>query len=194
MEVTAGIATLDIPALLAGARKRIILHAAIYGPFAKSKPHRDGLLTALGRSSFEQLDIIALADDQPWTSAFLEALRFESPIEERFQAVKASKDFLEELKTAYPDTVQIRSLSTFPCLPIIIVDDTIIFGQYAHSEILAADGFWGKMQADVAELFHWATTKTLPNDANELDKAAYRLVSECHHAITSGTQWEENDG
>jgi len=184
MELFAGIEPLNLPSRFAAANRRIVLHAAIYGPFADSQPHRDGLAAALTKSTFEALDVIAMDEDEPWTGHFLHALRFGQSSEAQIGAVEASRNFLEILRTNSAGKIRIHGQRTIPCLPIVIIDDTIIFGQYAHCGEFAAAGFWGMIEADVETLFQWAATGSAPADASKTDIAAYRLVCECHTAMT----------
>lgn len=188
MRMVAGIGALNLPARFAQARTRIVLHAAVYGPFAKSQPHRESLFTALERASFEELDVIALDGIETWTASFMEALRFGSTHEEQTDVISESTAFLKELQTAFPDKVRIHPQKTIPCQPILIVDDTIIFGQYAHCSLHAADGFWGITEADIAKLLAWATEGDIPSTASSEEIGLFRLVSECFHAMKGGQQ------
>lgn len=183
MRIVAGIESLNLPSLFAAARKRIILHAAVYGPFANSKPHRDGLATALRKPSFERLDVIALDAEMPWAASFMNALRFQASKKEQDATLLASTGFLHQLKGVQPEKVHIHPHSAIPCLPILVVDDTVVFGQYAHSCVHAARGFWTSVEVDVEKLMKWARNNHLPDDASETEIAASRLVSECHHAM-----------
>lgn len=186
MRVVAGIDALDLPSLFAKARKRIVLHAAIYGPFADSAPHRTGLETALAKESFKRLDIVALGCATPWASPFMHALRFDEDETRHRRIIAESRQFLDTLTTGYPEKVRVYAVSTFPCLPILIIDNTILSGQYAHCEAYAAHGLWSVLEADVDTLFDWAENGGLPKNASAEAIAAYRLVSECHHAMTGG--------
>lgn len=185
MQLVAGIQSCGLPKRFANAQHRIILHAAIYGPFSASEDHRNGLEQALGRSSFERMDIIALTADsrQPWKAQFLDALRHNETEEAHAQALQDSDAFLDELKQAHGQKTFIHPLTTFPCQPIVIVDNTILFGQYAHCTTYAANGFWGMVETDVDKLFGWAKDGQIPPAANDDEIAAYRMVSDCHHAM-----------
>lgn len=180
----AGIEPLDLPARFANARTRIILHAAVYGPFATSAPHRDGLAAALARPSFERLDIIAVSDSQPWSAPFMRALRLGESEQAHAETLRTSHDYLRELDDNGRGKVRIHRQTSIPSLPVIVIDDTLVFGQYAHCETYAADGFWGVLETDVDKLFLWTKTGGPPDHASAEDVAAYRIVHECHHAMT----------
>ncbi|WP_319542990.1 hypothetical protein [uncultured Pseudodesulfovibrio sp.] len=187
MKLTANIESLGIPELFGNATKRILLHAAVYGPFAQSRPHKSGLTKALARKSFERLNIIALTAGHPqsYRNHFLEILRTGASKETQMDTVHASDAFLEKLKATYPAKVFIHPQTTAPCQPIIIVDNTIIFGQYAHCTTYAAHGFWGIIHTDVDKLLRWSEGN-IPAEATDEEIAAYRLVCECRHAMQYG--------
>ncbi|NDV28165.1 hypothetical protein [Desulfovibrio sp. JC010] len=185
MKLVCGVGELGIPAMLAKAEHRIVFHAAVYGPFLKSKPHIQGLEKALSRPGFSRLDVIAVqsADENRWTDPFLNALRFGISRQSVADELDYSRSFLGELAGRYPDKVNVYPAGNLPCLPLVIVDDTICFGQYAHACFHAPEGFWGCVEADVEALFSWAESGRVPPGANADEVAAFRLVSECSRAM-----------
>ncbi|CCO25032.1 hypothetical protein [Maridesulfovibrio hydrothermalis] len=181
MKIVAGVDALDLPVLFRTAKRRIILHAAIYGPFARSEAHCEALAEALSNPVFKQLDIIALQPDKQsgWAELFLQVLRpgvFKENIE---QELRESQDFLNDLAVKHPVKVNIHYLQEQPFQPIVIVDDIICFGQYAYADVPAPVGFWAMVEADVGKLLEWAEEGGAPQDATAVELAAYRLVSEC---------------
>ncbi|WP_432736906.1 hypothetical protein [Maridesulfovibrio sp. FT414] len=188
MKFVCGVGELGFPALFAGARRRIILHAAVYGPFAESEPHRSGLEEALARSSFGRLDVLALlpGGNEPWRIPFLEVLRSGIPRQDVEAEIVRSAEFLMDLSRRYPGKVRVHFTSVLPCFPVVIVDDEICFGQYSHASVPAPGGFWGRVSADVERLLGWAEEGRIPAQAQAEAAAAYRLVSECVVAMKSG--------
>ncbi|MUM77766.1 hypothetical protein GKC30_08985 [Pseudodesulfovibrio sp. F-1] len=185
MRLVADIATLDTPGLFASAQRRIILHAAVYGAFARSQPHRQGLDAALARPHFERLDIIALEPGCPesWVRPFLDAMRFGISRQATEDEVAASHAFVSELAARNPGRVAVHPARRLPCLPMLVIDDTIVFGQYAHAGCHAPQGFWGMVHADVPALLDWAETGKPPSHASPEEVAAFRLVNECVRAM-----------
>ena len=185
MKIVTGIDQLDTPALFAASRRRIILHAAVYGAFARSQPHREGLETALARPGFERLDIIVLEPDNraAWVRPFLDSLRFGISTHATDDEVSLSYRFMTELAERYPDKVRLHPARRLPCLPIIIADDTIVFGQYAHANVHAPQGFWGMTTADVRTLLQWTARGRPPATASGEQVASFRLVNECARAM-----------
>ncbi|MBG0789755.1 MAG: hypothetical protein H0S80_04565 [Desulfovibrionaceae bacterium] len=185
MKIVTGIDRLNTPALFAASRRRIILHAAVYGTFARSRPHREGLEAALAKPGFERLDIIVLepGNDQGWVRPFLDALRFGISTQAADDEVALSHRFMTELARRYPDKVRLHPARRLPCLPVIIADDVIIFGQYAHAGVHAPQGFWGMIRADVPTLLQWTRAGKPPPHSGDEEIAAFRLVNECARAM-----------
>lgn len=189
MQLVAGIASLDIPQRFANARRRILLHAAVYGPFASSASHSNALAQALDCPSFERLDIIALSpdNDEAWDSAFLSALRFGTSLREIKDEVVSSWAYLKQLAASHPGKVHLHPASQLPCFPTLIIDDTIIFGQYAHAIPHAPQGFWNIVTADVEKMIKWAIQGHAPVDATAEELAAYRIINDCFQAMQPTT-------
>ncbi len=187
MKLLASLDSLNLPGLFANARKRIILHAAIYGPFANLSSYKKGLLQALAMKSFEKLDIIALTADspEPLKRCLLDLLRPHISDGLKEKEITDSDYFLANLKTAAPEKVSIHPLSVLPYQPIIIIDNTLIFGQYARCEKKASEGFWGIIETEVEKLLAFAQTADIPAGCAEQEIAAYRLICECCRAMTS---------
>jgi hypothetical protein len=185
MKLVAGIDALDTPGLFAASRRRIILHAAVYGAFARSQPHVDGLHAALDRDGFERLDIIVLEPGctARWARPFLDALRFGISTQGTDDEVALSHRFMTDLAARYPGKVRLHPARRLPCLPVLIIDDIIIFGQYAHAGAHAPQGFWGMIRADVPTLLQWTSKGKPPPHATSEETAAFRLVNECARAM-----------
>lgn len=181
MKLYAGLKSLELSKRFYAAEKRIIMHAAIYGPFGQSSPVKDGLFNALGKDSFEKIDVIALDLSSPIAlqSQFFEFLRPGSSQSLRKKDLADSGAFLRILKSRNPEKVQIHPLRHLSYQPIIIIDDTLIFGQYAVCGKLAANGYWGTVTVDMAKLFSLAQQEHVSDEIDETESAAYRMVCEC---------------
>ncbi|MFW5498098.1 MULTISPECIES: hypothetical protein [unclassified Maridesulfovibrio] len=195
MKLVSGVGELGIPAMFAEAKRRIILHAAVYGPFSKSEVHIQGLEKALSRTGFNSLDVIAVqpGSENGWDDSFLTALRFGISRQSVDDELELSQSFLAELAERHPEKVNVFPAGNLPCLPLVIVDDTICFGQYAHSSVHAPQGFWGCVEADVEKLFSWAESGNVPVGAGADEIAAFRLVSECSRAMKCSVNVEGVD-
>lgn len=185
MRLVTGLDCLDTPTLFAASKRRIILHAAVYGPLANSQRHYRALCTAVEKHGFERLDIIAVDPDRmpAWSEPFFKALRFGVSRQDRDAELTTSHDFLVSMAEEYPDKITLHHVRALPCLPIIVADNTILFGHYAHAEIQAPLGYWGRIEADVPKLLEWAENGSPAAQATNSELAAFRLVSECFRAM-----------
>lgn len=192
MKLVTGIELLDTPMMFARARRRIIMHAAVYGAFAASRAHADGLRAALSRPGFQRLDVIVLNPDHPelWTDHFLHALRFGISRQQTRDEVQTSYAFVNALAEEFPEAVRVHDAHRLPCLPVLVVDDAIVFGQYAHASFHAPQGFWGMVEADVECLLRWSERGRPPADTNAHDRAAFRLIHECVRAMHAAPKCE----
>ncbi|WP_319542499.1 hypothetical protein [uncultured Pseudodesulfovibrio sp.] len=187
MKIVAGIDALNTPKLFAAANRRIILHAAVYGAFAKSEAHCNALSEAIHKPKFKRLDIIAIdpKHGSAWTTSFLGALRFGISTQGITDEVASSHQFLTDLSARYPDKIHLHPAHRLPCLPIIVADDTIVFGQYAHAGEHAPQGFWGMVKTDVERLLGWTETGKAPTCATNEEVAAFRLINDCVRAMNN---------
>ncbi|SME88159.1 hypothetical protein [Desulfovibrio gilichinskyi] len=181
MKLFAGTEELNIPELFSAASRRIILNGAVYGPFAKSARHMAGLETALTKKEFRQLDIIAInpALDLNWKKYFLEILRFGISRQSIEDEVEISYSFIAGIAEKYPAKVKLHPVRKWPNLPLVIVDDTLCFGQYAYAAQHAPQGFWGMVEADVEKMFEWTKSGRPPANSTKEEIAAFRLINEC---------------
>lgn len=189
MKLFAGLENLDLPARFYSAQKQIVMHAAIYGPFGRSALYTDSLLHALAQESFGRMDIIAVTADspKPLQDQFLDLLRSDYSEQQKTEELADSDRFLHSLKKNFPLKVHIHPLHLFSCQPVIIIDNTLIFGQYTNCKKRAADGFWGVIETDIQKLFSHGTNAPELPVLNQQETAAYRLVVECTRAMTPET-------
>ncbi|NJB68158.1 hypothetical protein GGQ74_001831 [Desulfobaculum xiamenense] len=185
MIAVTGIASLDIPAALAAARRRIVLHAAIYGNFADSPTHAAALETALSHPDFGGLDVVSIRPETEGRAMrdFLDALREGWTPEAMAEHVARSREFLHGLARRHPGRVRLYETARPGLFPALIIDDDIHFGHYARSPIPAPEGFWFHVHADVERLSAWLRSGNIPPHATADERAALRIVSECLRAM-----------
>ena len=180
-----GIHTASLPQVFAAAERRIILHAALYSRFADSPAHREGLEAAVDSPGFRKLQAITLpfAPKKGWAQEFMELLRPNTALGSLEHEFNRSLDFLVRLAARQQGVVEIYETRAMPCMPLVIVDDRIFFGHYAHCDIMAPDGYWFSVNASVEELITYASIGGLPEEATPRTKASYRFVAECMYAM-----------
>lgn len=180
-----GIHTASIPQVFASAQRRIVLHAALYNKFATSPAHSEALEAALARPGFKKLQAITLpfALNKQWTQEFLQILRPGYTIGEMEHEFNSSINFLVRLAAQHEGMVEIYETQALPCMPVLIIDDCIFFGHYAHSDIMAPDGYWFSVSAPVEELMENAYNGTIPKEKSPKQRASFRFISECVYAM-----------
>ncbi|WP_147820891.1 hypothetical protein [Salidesulfovibrio onnuriiensis] len=184
--ISAGVQGMDLPALMAGAARRIVWHAAIYSPFAASAPHVEAVRTFLGRSETKGLHVISLPRrPEAWCGDFFTVLRGKGMHGAVLEELGKSWRFLDQLAGEFPDRVRLHELHGQPCSPVLLVDDHILYGHYAVSEVPAGEGLWTRLEADVERLLGWHL-KGVPEGAAAWERACFRLVSDCANAMDNG--------
>ena len=183
-----------MPSRLAEARKWIILHAAVYANFAKSSRYSLALRRVLAEQKLGRLDIIR----SPYSPEIARLIRYGRPESEVRKEFQESDAFLASLKEDFPGIIRIHDCAELPALPVIVVDDSLYFGQYARCPIFAPDGYWFENQADIFELFSWSKSGEIPDNATPEQLAVFRIVYECAGIISKskgefGEPYENNE-
>jgi hypothetical protein len=208
-----GIAALGVPDALAAARRRIILHAAVYGNFASSPRHAAAFDAVLAAPEFQGLDIIHIAPEAFGKAAdacgavggegSTRALSGSAPTNDAPDAARilrhdwsaqamrghadASLDFVRTLAARHPGRVRIHMTPHLGLFPALVIDDSLFFGHYAHAPVPAPDGYWFHVTTDTALLDAWLDADHIPDDATADQRAALRILAECRHAMASAT-------
>jgi hypothetical protein len=183
--ISAGVTSLNLPERIAAARQRIWFHAPPYGRFAAAAPLCEALHAALSRPQGPCLTVSTLPDMRiSWMPDFMHLLRPHADRQALLQELADSDTFLRQLKNDHAERVHIRTIRLRPSLPVLIIDDTICFGHFAHSATLTPDGFWCTVTAPVEELLRLAHS-AMPHTTEGLvteQQTTQRLVSEQHTA------------
>lgn len=180
---------------IAGARRRVILHAALYSRFAANPAITQALHTLLqahrGKPHFSGVHCICLdstlllhagsSGSCAWVSDFLQTLRPHAEPAELLAEFAMSDAFTMRLEMEYRGSFFRHVSRTRPNAPILIVDDLILCGHYLHSGVPAPEGCWFSIHAPVDDLFHYAETGLPPHDATL--RAPFRFVADCYDAM-----------
>lgn len=179
-----GIHTASLPQTLARAKRRIILHTAMYDGLA-SVEMSTALHYALSQASFEKLSIITVPfiSRKQWLDEFLSVLRPTRSLPEIEHLFNASRDFIVRLAVRHEGLVEVYETQAMPCVPCIIVDDTILFGHYTHGSVPLDAGYWFSVTAPTEQLFDWAAMGGPPDQATPRQKASFRFVADCYYAM-----------
>ncbi|SIO08439.1 hypothetical protein [Halodesulfovibrio marinisediminis] len=149
VEVYAGASALSFDSYFSGAERRILLHAAIYNRFADNPAVSSALETALSRGVQVEVVILPVWRDIVWMDAACHLVRPEGERSDMLIKANVSRELFGCLAKKYPQQLTMYEALTFPALPLVVVDNVILYGQYAHSQVLAPEGFWTKVHAPV---------------------------------------------
>lgn len=163
---------------IAKARNRIVLHAAFYPTYASTADYSSALRAVLAKPSFGKLEVFLLSLEPGWSKEFVNILRWNYSIVQFKNELTASRNFFKSLRDDYPDKVILYETPLLPLFPLVIIDNIICVGHYAHSRVPAPDGYWLRIKADVDELIKWVGYQSIPVEPTNRIVAAYRFVAE----------------
>ena len=101
---------------------------------------------------------------------------------ERVRPDSLSRDFFLKLKEqTLPGQVEISDTCRLPLFPVILVDDTVIVGHYAHSSTIAPHGLWLTIHnPKISGMYKALTERKLDvSGLTDEEKAILRYVEEC---------------
>ena len=140
---------IGVSRLLRQAKKYIVLHAAFYPKYADGE-QGDDIKKVMVENHDLQLKVIFTDLNAPWVNEFAVLLR------DRFADIKLFEkeisddidDFvrLQKNPDIGRDRVEICYSARLPMFPVILIDDTLIVGHYAHSREIAPNGLWVTIQ------------------------------------------------
>lgn len=172
----------------------IVLHAAIYSNFADNAVGQL-LLQRLQNASLKQLTLIKLAPTHQWRDEFATILRPEMPLQDIEQLYDISHHWCAELKTQFPEVVNLVSTQALPLQPILLIGDRLFIGHYAHSNYTSAQGLW--LEFDILglglasnTLIDWFDTGVPSEQNSAVAIALSRYVDECRRAM--GDLWYQS--
>lgn len=159
--VYAGASELNFDKQFEGAQKHIFLHAAIYNRFADNAVVSNALESALACPDvILQTVLLPVWRDIVWMDAACQLIRPEGSRKEMLEKAEVSREFFLRLAKRYPQQVTIYEGKSFPAFPLVIVDETIFCGHYAHSHVLAPEGMWMQLAVPKELLRHLADSTT----------------------------------
>ncbi len=178
--VATGLAEVELPRRVAGS-DRLFFHAALYSNFARDRAMADALEAALRRPRFERLEVVSLdpVARPPYWDEFRLALRQDMTAAAMQREFSVSAAFLDALASRHPHQVRLHVTAAMPLAPILLLDDVVIVGHYAHSPASAPLGLWLVIPADVAVLTELAEEGARPESLDPAEVGAYRLVCDC---------------
>ena len=169
--------SVDVPSLLRKAERHIVLHAAYYPKYGLDSQGMVLMEALRGNPRLRLRVIFTRTDKNPWLKEFARILR----------PHYTGKDFIKALELlklkeqTLPGQVEISSTRRLPLFPVILVDDTLIVGHYAHSSTIAPHGLWLTIHnPKISGMYEALTERKLDvSGLTDEEKAILRYVEEC---------------
>lgn len=129
--------------LIKKAQKYVVLHAAYYPKYGFDNQGLF-LLNAMRNHKKLKLHVIFTDDNVDWLDEFAQILRPYYTEAEGFRTEKnmSQKIFATIQKECGKDRVVITNSAKLPLVPMLMIDNTLVVGHYAHSGVIAPDGLW----------------------------------------------------
>lgn len=191
--------TIGVPQLLRQARQHIVFHAAYYPKYAVDGQSED-VKEALRQHPDLTLTVIHTdIEHAPWANEFAYSLRTSFKTKEDFEPyLNISRKFFADLQKEYgPSRVQLYKTARLPFFPVILIDDTLVIGHYAHSRIIPPHGLWLTIQhpsipAMYATLLLGRTPVCHTDDEEVLLHYLEELVPQLHPNSNEQTQGKQH--
>ena len=190
---TTGTATLDgvykhfithdavgVSELIRKSRHHIVLHAAYYPKYGFDN-QGDDLSKAMGKNPNLRLTAIFTDVNAPWVDEFAFTLRDYFAEKGKFaEYLDVTKQHFVRLRTMYgTDRVYICDTSRLPLFPIILIDDTIIVGHYAHSSVIPPHGLWFTItHPKISSMYESLLAGSMPECDTPEESAILRYIEE----------------
>ena len=132
-----------VPAMMLQARRHIVLHAAYYPKYGMDQ---QGMTLWRAMKHNPQLHLTVIFADisgAAWAEEFARIMRPFYTADEFQEDLDYSRHHFERLLREFGSSrVSIIDSLRLPLFPVILIDDTLIVGHYAHSETITPEGFW----------------------------------------------------
>lgn len=132
-----------VPELIRQARHHIVLHAAYYPKYGFDN-QGDDVAKAMAKNPNLRLTAIFTDVKAPWVDEFSITLRDYFAKKGKFaNHLDITKDHFVRLRNQFgAKRVRISDTARLPLFPVILIDDTLIVGHYAHSSVIPPNGLW----------------------------------------------------
>ena len=132
-----------VPTMMLQAHRHIVLHAAYYPKYGMDQQGMT-LWRAMKHNPLLHLTAIFTdISDAAWAEEFARIMRPFYTADEFQEDLNYSRHHFERLLREFgSDRVSIIDSPRLPLFPVILIDDTLIVGHYAHSDVITPEGLW----------------------------------------------------
>lgn len=169
----------DVPSLINHARHQIVLHAAYYPKYGVDD-QGEYILQAMRQNPKLHLTAIFTDPESPWLEEFSHTLRTHFTEDLFVTQLEASKQlFIHCQKEFGSKRVRVCDTSLLPMMPLIMIDDTLIIGHYAHSQIKPPHGLWFTIKhPKILSMYMTLLAGGIPDCNTVEERAILRYVEE----------------
>ena len=169
-----------VPALIRKARHHIVLHAAYYPKYGFDNQGTD-ISKAMAKTPDLRLTAIFTDVNAPWVDEFAVTLRDYFAEEGIFaRDLNITKQHFARLRKSFgSERVHIYDTARLPLFPVILIDDTIIVGHYAHSTVIPPNGLWFTIQhPKISLMYETLLAGSTPDCDTPEESAILRYIEE----------------
>ena len=133
-----------VPELIRKAQHHIVLHAAYYPKYGFDNQGDDLQKAMYKNTDLKLTAIFTDVENAVWVDEFAVTLRdyFEKKGEFASHLEITKQHFVRLRKKFGDERVRIIDTARLPMFPVILIDDTLIVGHYAHSSVIPPNGLW----------------------------------------------------
>lgn len=177
------------------AKELLILHAAFYPKYFGDKGNcSTSITTSLSANRSLKVYIIFTDYTSAWFEEFSRVLRSKLTPEQLKTIFISNEEECRALKKNFKDRIIICRSNKLPLAPMIVADNNLFIGHYAHSTIPAPEGLWLHIKNKrIAKFFHdihtgdVATENIAFQQMSPKDRAIVRYLEECSNIIKEST-------
>lgn len=169
-----------VPELIRQARRHIVLHAAFYPKYGFDN-QGDDVSKAMSKNPNLRLTAIFTDLKAPWVDEFAVTLRDYFADEGKFAShLNITKDHFIRLRNQFgAKRVHISDTTRLPLFPVLLIDDTLIIGHYAHSSVIPPNGLWFTIQhPKLSSMYECLLAGGTPDCDTSEEMALLRYVEE----------------
>lgn len=169
-----------VPELIRKARRHIVLHAAFYPKYGFDN-QGDDVSKSMEKNPSLRLTVIFTDVNAQWVDEFAFTLRdyFGEKGEFAKHLDVTKQHFIRLRKKFGTKRVHIYDTARLPLFPIILIDDTIIVGHYAHSSVIPPNGLWFTiMHPKISSMYESLLAGSMPDCDTPEESAILRYLEE----------------
>lgn len=169
-----------VPEMIRQAQRHLVFHASYYPKYGFDNQGKD-VSETLEKNPNLRLTVIFTDVHAPWVDEFAVTLRDYFAEKGLFAThLDITKQHFVRLRNIFgAKRVHIYDTARLPLFPIILIDDTIIVGHYAHSTVIPPNGLWFSIKhPKISSMYENLLASTQPVCDTREESAILRYLEE----------------